>query len=149
MKLNVFWQEVEETFQLEAFDQLLSLHFYNEHILLFLHVTPYSAYIIQIMCRLSSCLTSIYILHLLLYRKKHTSCCFRMLNISALSIASNGNTIKFLIKFCYRFETYELRIIIIIIIKRNRKGSKVDEGIKKKKVDFILSFIIAIIIDSR
>ena len=53
--------------------------------------------------------------------KKHSSSCFHMLNISALSIASSGNTIKFLIKFCYRFETYELRRIIL---KRNRKGSK-------------------------
>lgn len=67
-----------------------------------------------------------------------------MLNISALSIASSGNTIKFLIKFCYRFETYELRRIII---KRNRKESQSGGGIENK-VDFILSFIVAIIIDS-
>jgi hypothetical protein len=64
-----------------------------------------------------------------------------MLNISALSIASSGNTIKFLIKFCYRFETYELGRIII-------KGVEVERGEIENKVDFILSFIVAIIIDS-
>jgi len=137
----VLWEEGEETFQLEAFTQLLPLQFHIEHIPSTFHLTPYSAYII--LYSISLPFFNIYSLPFSI-SQKYSSCCFCMLNISALSIASSGNTIKFLIKFCYRFETYELRRIII---KRNRKGSKSGGGIENK-VDFILSFIVAIIIDS-